>query len=225
MYVRRNNKTNRHLNHRWERFNWTHPCVSACLNVIVNTAKEPEIAKATYKDAKIPIESPFHAWSDRSKEDRFTYNLWHNMEPSWAFFETKCSPYLEKSRTYNPLMIANEIYTELTPENSNPRKLEPRAYSNQSRFPLDFLYPFTVILPSVSRSLDNSNLPLTRSNFVLSFRRGLQIISIQFYPRSLEACHKRVKSWEKNRILKSETLNVSFTFLVQNVVEKAVLNL
>ena len=39
------------------------------------------------------------------------------------------------------------------------------ANSNQSRFPLDFLLTFTVILPSLTRTLDNSNLPLTRSNF------------------------------------------------------------
>ena len=30
---------------------------------------------------------------------------------------------------------------------------------------MDFLHTFTVILPSVTRTLDNSNLPLTRSNF------------------------------------------------------------
>ena len=39
------------------------------------------------------------------------------------------------------------------------------ANSNQSRFPLDFLHTFTVILPSVTRTLDNSNLPPIRSNF------------------------------------------------------------
>ena len=39
------------------------------------------------------------------------------------------------------------------------------ANSNQNRFPLDFRHTFTVILPSVTRTLDNSNLPLTRTNF------------------------------------------------------------
>ena len=53
----------------------------------------------------------------------------------------------------------------LTSDNSNPRKLEPRANSNQSRFTLDFLLTFTVILPSVTRTLYNSNLSLTRTNF------------------------------------------------------------
>ena len=37
--------------------------------------------------------------------------------------------------------------------------------SNQNRFPLDFFHTYTVILPSVTRALDNSNLPLTRSYF------------------------------------------------------------
>ena len=41
---------------------------------------------------------------------------------------------------------------QFTPDNSNPRQLEPRADSSQSRFPLDFLHTFTVILPSVTRS-------------------------------------------------------------------------
>ena len=39
------------------------------------------------------------------------------------------------------------------------------ANLNQNRFPLDFLHTFTVILPTVTWSLDNSNLLLTRSNF------------------------------------------------------------
>ena len=39
--------------------------------------------------------------------------------------------------------------------------------SNQNRFPLDFLHSFTVILPSVTRNFDNSNLPLTRFLFPL----------------------------------------------------------
>ena len=37
--------------------------------------------------------------------------------------------------------------------------------ANQNRFPLDFLFTFTIILPSVTQTVDNSNLPVTRSNF------------------------------------------------------------
>ena len=39
------------------------------------------------------------------------------------------------------------------------------ANSNQNRFPVDFLQIFTVILPSVTWTLVNWNLPLTWSNF------------------------------------------------------------
>ena len=39
------------------------------------------------------------------------------------------------------------------------------ANLNQNRFPVDFVHTFTVILPLVTQTLDNSNLPLTRSNF------------------------------------------------------------
>ena len=42
--------------------------------------------------------------------------------------------------------------------------------SNQNRFPLDFRHTFTVILPSLTRTLDNSKLPLTRSNFLFPLR-------------------------------------------------------
>ena len=43
---------------------------------------------------------------------------------------------------------------QLTPDNSN-----------QNRFPLDFRHTFIVISPSVTRTLDNSNLQQTQSNF------------------------------------------------------------
>ena len=42
---------------------------------------------------------------------------------------------------------------------------ELRINSNQNRFSLDFRHTFTVILPSATRPLHNSNLPLTRSSF------------------------------------------------------------
>ena len=43
--------------------------------------------------------------------------------------------------------------------------LEPPANSNSNRFSLDFPLAFTLILPLVTRTLVNSNLPLTRNNF------------------------------------------------------------
>ena len=54
---------------------------------------------------------------------------------------------------------------QLTLDNLNLQQLEPRANTNQSQFPLDFPCTFTVILALVTQTLDNSNLPLTRSNF------------------------------------------------------------
>ena len=39
------------------------------------------------------------------------------------------------------------------------------ANSNQHRFHVVFFHTFAVILPSVTQTLDNSNLPITRSNF------------------------------------------------------------
>ena len=42
---------------------------------------------------------------------------------------------------------------------------EPRANSNQHQFPVDFVHTVTVILPSATQTLDNSNLPLTQTNF------------------------------------------------------------
>ena len=48
-------------------------------------------------------------------------------------------------------------------------KLEPRANSNQNRFPLDFRHIFTVILPSVTRTLD-SRTPANSNQFSFPFR-------------------------------------------------------
>ena len=50
------------------------------------------------------------------------------------------------------IMQMTVIIMQSTPDNSNPRELEPRAHSNQNRFPLDFLHTFTVILPLVTRT-------------------------------------------------------------------------
>ena len=78
-----------------------------------------------------------------------------------------------------------------------------RAKSNQSRFPLDFFLKFTVILPSFTVELS-----ITRTSRQLEvIFVSLQNISTQFYPGQLEPCYKRVTSREKNRVLKSETLN------------------
>jgi len=54
----------------------------------------------------------------------------------------------------------------------NPRlQVELHANLNQNQFPLDFLHTFTVILPSATWSLDNSNLLLTWNN-IFCFSSG-----------------------------------------------------
>ena len=42
------------------------------------------------------------------------------------------------------------VELQLSPDNSNPRKLELCANLKQNRFPMDFRHIFTVILPSVT---------------------------------------------------------------------------
>ena len=61
---------------------------------------------------------------------------------------------VEKRITYKILLITVE--PSLTRASSN---------SNQNRFPVDFVHTFTVILHSITRTLDNSNLSLARTNF------------------------------------------------------------
>ena len=55
------------------------------------------------------------------------------------------------------VVTQRRMVIQSTPDNSNPHLLEPRANSNQNRFPLEFRHTFTVILPSVTRTPDNFN--------------------------------------------------------------------
>ena len=57
----------------------------------------------------------------------------------------------------------------LTVKIEAPRYLEPRADSNQNSIRLDFLNAFTVILPTLTRTLDILN----RSNFCFPYRSFL----------------------------------------------------
>ena len=52
----------------------------------------------------------------------------------------------------NRMLQIGSGWVQLTPDNSNPRLLEPPANSDQNRFSLDFLHTFNVILPSVTRT-------------------------------------------------------------------------
>ena len=82
---------------------------------------------------------------------------------------------------------------------------EPRANSNQNQFPLDFRHTFSLILPSVTRTLDNSNLPLTRSNFC--FPSDHFYIILFSITRTM---FWALKKFDKNSVLASETLNFEF---------------
>ena len=72
--------------------------------------------------------------------------------------------------------------------------------SNQSRFPLDFLLTFTVILPLITQTLDNSNLPLTRSNFCFPSAHFNTILPVQ-----CNNSNHVISTWQvgkKKRVLK-----------------------
>ena len=58
------------------------------------------------------------------------------------------------------------------------RQLEPLANSNQNRFPLALSHTIAAILPSVTRTLDYSNLPLTRTNFRFPSAHSLLIFTL-----------------------------------------------
>ena len=51
------------------------------------------------------------------------------------------------------------------PDFSNPRFSEPPDISNQTLIPLDLLHSSSIISPPISRTLDISKLPITRTNF------------------------------------------------------------
>ena len=100
-----------------------------------------------------------------------------------SFLILRAKPWLAKKVSRHGNRFAARIRRRyFRRERSDDRKCfccsQAIANSNQSRFPLDFLLTLSVILPSVTRTLDNSTLPLTWSNFF-----PLQIICTQFYPR------------------------------------------
>ena len=105
----------------------------------------------------------------------FRWLTWVNI--FWSvegfFFEGACSfenlSYFRCNISYTKVKTKRSSrhfsYSRLPITRALHYKLEPRINSNRNRFPLDFRHTFTVILPSETRTLDNSNLPLTRSSF------------------------------------------------------------
>ena len=79
------------------------------------------------------------------------------------------------------------------------------ANSNKNRIPLDFHHKFTVILPLVTRTLDNSNLLLTRSR--LCFPSDHLYIILPLIARTM---FWALQKSGKNSVLASETLNFEF---------------
>ena len=84
------------------------------------------------------------------------------------------------------------MHIQLTPDNSNPRQLEPKSIS--PGFPSYIYCHFT---------LGNLNFPLTQSNF-FPFSSFLHNFTLD----NSNHVNRCVKSREKNRALKSETLNL-----------------
>ena len=86
----------------------------------------------------------------------------HNCHADANCTNTKGSFYCTCRTGYSGegVSCAGKVYFSLKPcfvwESNHSRVLsEPRADSNQNRFPLDFLHTFITILPSVTRTLDH----------------------------------------------------------------------
>ena len=77
-----------------------------------------------------------------------------------------------------PTQVFCFIFEGRTVQLSMYRQLEPRANSNQNRFPLALSHTIAAILPSVTRTLDYSNLPLTRTNFRFPSAHSLLIFTL-----------------------------------------------
>ena len=84
-------------------------------------------------------------------------NMSKKRKSSHAFASTKKAPQRKK--------LGGKSFKNIksTPDNSKLALTQTKM--DFPIFPLDFRQTFTVILPSASRTLDNSNLPLTPSNF------------------------------------------------------------
>ena len=64
---------------------------------------------------------------------------------------------------------------------------------NQSRFPLDFPLTFTIILPSVTRTVNNSKIPLTRSKICFP---SAHFYTVNF---TLDNSNHAISAWQVRR--------------------------
>ena len=87
----------------------------------------------------------------------------------WLWGGTRGSPQ-ERQRgrlvlTHAKTFLLPDMYEiQYNPNFSNPRFFEPPDNSHQLSLPLDLLHSITQFLPPISRTLDNSKPPQTRSN-------------------------------------------------------------
>ena len=93
-------------------------------------------------------------------------------ETSWSVTNTRLvidlcrdNPVLydKKSKDYGNQVTTKKV--QWNPDFSSPRFPEPLDISNQMLFPLDLLHSSSTISPPISRTLDFSKLPITRTNF------------------------------------------------------------
>ena len=96
----------------------------------------------------------------------------------------------------------------LTVKIEAPRYLEPRADSNQNSIRLDFLNAFTVILPTLTRTLDILN----RSNFCFPYRSFL-------YKFTLDNSN-HVSTWEvEKKCTAVQNINIILTTMLSSSVK------
>ena len=97
----------------------------------------------------------------------------------------------------------------LTVKIEAPRYLEPRADSNQNSIRLDFLNAFTVILPTLTRTLDILN----RSNFCFPYRSFL-------YKFTLDNSNHALSTWEvEKKCTAVKNINIILTTMLSSSVK------
>ena len=68
---------------------------------------------------------------------------------------------------YITIYVCVTVLIQWNPDFSNPPSPEPPNILNQTLFPLNFLHSSSIISPPISRTLDFSKLPVSRTDFWL----------------------------------------------------------
>ena len=125
----------------------------------------------------------------------------HNLvrgAPKWHSSGITLSERALNSKLRTTFLKRTTFNLKLTADNSNPRELEARASSNQYWFPLELPLSFTVILRSITRTLDNSTLPIIIRSYPF-FHSHLFSIILPLITRTLSKVYL-VKTHSKNWI-------------------------